>query len=426
MPNVFVLGLDDFNRRQLERVEESSDYRFHPLLGFDAVKRRHHGRIPELIERASAELDRFDRTGESVDGIIGFWDFPVQTLVPILRARRGLPGPSLESVLKCEHKYWSRLEQREVIPDQIPRFAVFDPRADDPVIDLEPPYWVKPVKSTASELCFLVRGEEDLRHALGVLRRRIERFGVSFDQLLALADLPEAVAAATGHHCIAESVLSGDRYTVSGYACGGEVVIYGVIDSFTYPGTSSFARYQYPSRAPQELVERMAETARQVMRRVGFESEAFNIEFFFDRLRDRLTLLEVNPRMSQSHGELYAKVDGLPNQKIISDLAVGREPQFPRRQGTYACAAKFYLRQFTDAVVARAPDADEVARIERETGTLVNLAIEDGALLSEMSGQDPYSYALAHVYVGGDSEEALQATYARCVERLRIGLELRA
>ncbi len=427
MPNVFVLALDDFNRRQLERVERATDYRFHPLLGFEEVKRNHHGKIPDIIERASDELDRFAGSGDSADGIIGFWDFPVQTLVPILRLRHGLPGPTLESVLKCEHKYWSRLEQRAVVPDQVPAFTVFDPRAEDPVIDLEPPYWLKPVKSTGSELCFLVADDDDLGHALAELRQGIERFGVSFDQLLSYADLPDEVAAVTGHHCIAESVLSGDRYTVSGYAVGGEVAIYGVIDAFTYPGTSSFARYQYPSKAPAELQERMIETATKVMRRVGFGDEAFNIEFFHDRAQDRLALLEINPRMSQSHGDLYAKVDGLPNQKIVSDLAVGRRPELPRRQGTYAYAAKFYLRQFTDAVVTRAPDAEAIARVEREVdGAVVDLKIAEGTLLSELSGQDAYSYALAHVYVGGDSEEALQDAYARCVEELAIDLQLRA
>ncbi|TVR93533.1 MAG: hypothetical protein EA416_04950 [Trueperaceae bacterium] len=427
MRNVFVLALDAFNRRQLERVERASDYRFHPLLGFEDVKLGHHGKIPEIIERASDELERFARTGGSVDGIIGFWDFPVQTLVPILRARRGLPGPTLESVFKCEHKYWSRLEQREVVPDQVPSFTTFDPHAHDVAIELEPPYWVKPVKSAASQLCFLIETDADLEHALAALRQGIERFGVSFDQLLSYADLPDEVAAVTGHHCIAETALTGDRYTLSGYAVDGEVVIYGVVDSLTYPGRSSFARFQYPSKAPAALKERMIASATTVIRRIGFDREAFNIEFLHDRSRDLLGLLEINPRMSQSHGDLYARVDGLPNQKIVSDLAVGRRPEFPRRQGAYAYAAKCYLRQFTDAVVTRVPDAEGIARIEREVdGALIDLKVAEGMRLSELSGQDAYSYALAWIYVGGDSEEALQDAYARCVQGLGIGLEMRA
>ena len=428
MRNIFVLALDDFNRRQLDKIERVSEYRFHALLDFDDVKRRHHGKIDDILDRASAQLERFERSGEgSVDGIIGFWDFPVQTLVPILRARHALPGPTLESVLKCEHKYWSRLEQARVIPEQIPRFALFDPLDDDPDIGLEPPYWVKPIKSTASELCFRIDDEADLEHALALLRERIGRFGVSFGQLMGLADLPPEVAAASGHHCLAESVLVGDQHTVSGYAQGGEVVIYGVIDSHSYPGTASFSRYQYPSRLSEAIVARMREAATKVIRQTGFEHEAFNIEFFYERQEDRLTLLEVNPRMSQSHGELYDKVDGLPNHKIVSDLAVGRRPAFPRRQGAFALAAKCYLRHFGDAVVTHAPDAEQVARVEREVpGAVIDLRIEAGTLLSELSGQDAYSFALAHIYVGGDTEDELLDAYARCVAGLGIELEVRA
>jgi hypothetical protein len=73
--------------------------------------------IDELLDRATDELERFARSGRgSVDGVVGFWDFPVQTMVPILRRRRSLSGPTLESVLKCEHEYWSRLAWRGCPP----------------------------------------------------------------------------------------------------------------------------------------------------------------------------------------------------------------------------------------------------------------------------------------------------------------------
>lgn len=428
MPNVFVLAHDAFNRRALDTVERASDYRFHPLLSYEQVKRRHHGVIDELLDRATDELERFERSGRgSVDGIVGFWDFPVQTMVAILRRRRSLPGPTLESVMKCEHKYWSRLEQQEAIPEQIPAFAVFDPFDDDPSIGLELPCWIKPIKSTASELCFLVSDEGELQHALDTIRARIDRFGVSFGQLMAHADLPDEIAAVSGHHCIAEGVMQGEQHTLTGYVDGGAVEVYGVVDSLNYPGTSSFSRYQYPSRLPDDVQARMGESAARVIDRVGFDHEAFNVEFFYDRAADALSLLEVNPRMSQSHGPLFDKVDGSPDHRIVADLAVGRRPDFPRRQGPFACAAKCYLRQFGDAVVTRAPDAETVARVEREVpGSMIDLKVSEGTRLSQMAGQDAYSFALAHIYVAGDSEDDLTDAYERCVVGLGIELEVRA
>src|SRR5690625_7258580 len=66
-----------------------------------------------------------------VDGLIHYLDFPASTTAPILCSEFGLPSASLEAVLKCEHKYWSRLEQMRSIPDHIPEFEDFDPFDDN-------------------------------------------------------------------------------------------------------------------------------------------------------------------------------------------------------------------------------------------------------------------------------------------------------
>jgi len=45
----------------------------------------------------------------------GYMDFPVSTMLPLICKEFGTRSPSLESLLKCEHKYWSRVEQKKVI-----------------------------------------------------------------------------------------------------------------------------------------------------------------------------------------------------------------------------------------------------------------------------------------------------------------------
>ena len=102
-------------------------------------------------------MDAAQRQVEAFDGpvhaVVGFWDFPVSTMVPILCERLGLRWASVESVVKCEHKYWSRLEQAKVI-DEIPGFGLLD--LENPVLPdgLGYPVWVKPVRSASSELAF--------------------------------------------------------------------------------------------------------------------------------------------------------------------------------------------------------------------------------------------------------------------------------
>lgn len=95
----------------------------------------------DLLDKAGRQLDAFEG---SVDAIIGFSDFPVSIMVPLLRQRLdGLRSANLEAVVKCEHKYWSRLEQQKVI-NEYPQFGLVDPERDvDPPPGMSYPLWIK-------------------------------------------------------------------------------------------------------------------------------------------------------------------------------------------------------------------------------------------------------------------------------------------
>ena len=115
--NVFVVGYDDLGKELLPKLNNVEDYHFHGLLPLDEVVFAAEYEFDQLVEDARRELDSFSGT---VDAIVGYWDFPTSALLPVLREKRQLPGPSLEAVLKCEHKYWSRLEQqKEVNPSMV-------------------------------------------------------------------------------------------------------------------------------------------------------------------------------------------------------------------------------------------------------------------------------------------------------------------
>jgi hypothetical protein len=137
--NVFVMGLDEHNERLLRDLPDAERYRFHPLLSYEEIYGEEI-RLRELLAKAQRELESFQGR---IDAIIGFWDFPVSTMMPILRARFGLPGAPVEEVVKCEHKYWSRLVQQKVI-DEYPRFGLVDPEHDqEPPNGVSYPLWVK-------------------------------------------------------------------------------------------------------------------------------------------------------------------------------------------------------------------------------------------------------------------------------------------
>jgi hypothetical protein len=253
--NVFVVGLDDHNAGILDRLPDAGRYRFHPLLSVDELLYRDTIPVQDLLDEAEIQLALFDGR---VDAVIGFWDFPVSTMVPMLCQRLGLHWASLESVVKCEHKYWSRLEQRRVI-DEYPRFGLVD-LDDEPTLPdgLRYPVWLKPVKSASSALAYRVENLQQLRQAAAAIRDGIGRMGDPFEFVLAQLQLPPELSGIGGRACLAEEAATGAQVTVEGYSFQGEVHIYGIVDSITCPDSSSFLRYQYPSSLPPAVMQRMA------------------------------------------------------------------------------------------------------------------------------------------------------------------------
>jgi hypothetical protein len=45
---------------------------------------------------------------------------------------------------------------------------------------------------------------------------------------------------------LCEDLVGGEQFTVDGFVYGNEVTILGIVDSIMYPGTMSFASFEYP------------------------------------------------------------------------------------------------------------------------------------------------------------------------------------
>ncbi|MFO7994616.1 MAG: ATP-grasp domain-containing protein [Marinobacter sp.] len=407
--NIFVMAMDDFHLTMLERLRGSEEMAFHPLLDMETAVNTTGYDMAELLGRARRTLQDFPGT---VDAIVGYWDFPTLSLLPVLRREWNLPGPSLEAALRCEHKYWARVEEARVAPRQTPCFASVNP-FDENVMDQSPlpyPFWIKPVRAHSSQLGFHVDNQQDFEHAIEQTRDRIQLFAKPFNYILGMAKLPQEIATVDGWHCIAEEIVSAGRQcTLEGYVLNGEMEIYGVVDSLREGAVgSSFSRYQYPSDLPASIQDIMLEDCRRFVERTGFDNSPFNIEFFYNEEDGSIWMLEVNPRCSKSHSPLFEMVDGSSNLQAMVDVALGRKPVFPPEGGRYRYAAKIMLREHQNGVVERVPSADEVRAIENDfPGCRIQVEAEQGCRLSDMLHQDSYSFEYALLFVGGDSVEEI-------------------
>lgn len=416
----FVLGLDPLRLSFIKSVPNAENYRFHPLLDFDEVANAEAFDYDAMLERARQQLHAFD---EPIAGILGHWDFPTSVLLPHLCGEFGLRSASLEAVLRCEHKYWCRQVQREVLPDWTPAFCAIDPFAEDPrtQIEVDYPFWLKPIKAHSSVLGFRIENAGEFDRALKLMRARIRRLGNPFNQALAHIRVPDSVGPVNGNWCIAEEIIDGKQCGIEGALLDGHYRIHGIVDTVKDNKAQSFTRYEYPSVWPHQAQEKICEAGEKLLQHLGFDNSAFGIEFFWDERRNTFRVLEVNTRISQSHSDQFIKVNGTSNHQVPIELALGQLPDLSERRGKYRTAAKFMLRRYSDAQLEAPPTKETIEQIEREfPDSRVVLTAKPGRRLSEQLMHDSYSYEIANIWLGAQSQQELLEQYHRLAGRLHF------
>lgn len=350
----------------------------------------------EAVSDPLVEIDAILRKyrGQALAGVISADDYPGSTIASVVARRRGLAGPDPAVNLLLQHKYHARAAQHRFTPEATPAFALLDPVRPD-IAPLDYPFFLKPVKSFFSIGAQPVSSAGQL-HAIRSFWDSKGAFFAPFERLLSrYSALPMA------GHLLAEGLLHGHQVTLEGYAHGDEIGILGVVDSIFTPGTLAFERFDYPSAAPAEIQARMGEIARRLMTGVGFRDGLFNIEFIYDLERDTVDIIEVNPRIASQFADLYEKVDGYNSYQVLLDLAAGRQPRPTRGAGPHAFAASCVLRTFSDALVVRVPNEDDVERLQQSyPGARVEVLATEGRALSEEM-QDGHSYRYGVINLGG-------------------------
>ncbi len=423
-PNRIILVVCPTHRdyRELPRISPPGiDYIFHDYASTsleDLVSN------PDRAKDLAADpLDEIEAIlakvrGLELAGVITSDDYPGAALAAAVARRLGLPGPDPAAVLLCQHKYLARLEQAKYVPQAVPMFALINVADDAPrPDDLSFPLFVKPVKSffsigaervnSAAELAALLPHWDNLDQFFQPLERMLERY----------------IGTTIGtERLIAEGLLQGEQVTVEGYVHGGVATIFGVVDSIMFPGTLAFSRFDYPSHLPLGVQTRMGEIATTTMQGLGFDNGIFNIEMMYDADADRISIIEINPRMASQFADLYEKVDGTSSYSVLLDLAQGRPPRYTRRQGRYEFAASCVLRSFHDSLVVAVPSEADIERLGAIYPDIrVELHATPGRKLSD-EFQDGKSYRYGVVNLGGrDLADVLEQCEA-C--RARLGIEL--
>lgn len=362
--------------------------------------------------------------GGRLDGVLSSSDYPGATVAGAISQRLGLPGTEPEKVVRCSHKYYSRMEQREVAPEATPWFELVDPRLPRGGLSSDKitfPCFIKPVKGAFSVMSGRLDSTKELERFLS--KPSVAEFLSGY--VFIFNDLVRGLTQLEidGSFFLLEGLLKGKQVTLEGFATDNEVQVLGIVDSVRHPKTKSFIRFDYPSTLSRRIQARMEDVAARVVGRLGLRNTLFNIEMTYDSRRDRIFIVEVNPRMCGQFADLYEKVDGINGYEAALALAVGERPVLRKGKGRYRCAASYPLRIFEPSHVAKAPTGEEIAAAERlYEGTLIWPECSQNDTLDDFESlEDGKSARFGVVNLGAPARESLHSR----LENLRRTLDYR-
>ncbi|CCV09394.1 conserved hypothetical protein [Mesorhizobium metallidurans STM 2683] len=357
--------------------------------------------------------------GEAIHGVVSTDDYPGSTIACAVAQRLNLPAPDPAVNLLCQHKYYSRLAQRSIVPDAVPKVALIDVQGSrDRPWNHDFPAFIKPIKSFFSVGAQKLSSKQEF-HRLRLRWQQFELFFLHFERLL-----ERYTGLRVGsEYLIVEEYLQGLQVTIEGYAYGDEVHIMSVVDSVMFPGTMAFQRFEYPSSLPVAVQERMGVLVKLLMRNLGYQNGMFNIELIYNVELDRIFIVEINPRLASQFADLYQKVDGYNSYSVMLDIAVGQRPRTRHRAGPHRMAASCVLRTFEDRLVVALPSDFELeAVVARHADARVEVLATAGRLLSQEM-QDEISFRYGIISIGGSNREDIFATLEEISSSLSFHLE---
>jgi hypothetical protein len=339
----------------------------------------------------------------------------------MLAEKMGWPGTPPAAVVACQHKLYARQVLQQICPEANVTFQRMPAAYGEPVPDgLSYPTFVKPVKAAFSVLAKIVHSQEELHqftrfgaYELWVIKRLVEPF-----ERIAKKLLPDSAQAGTAHSMILEAPansVTAQQYSLDGIAFNGNIQPLGVVDSVMYPGTQAFMRFDYPSKLAPNIQTRAIDVASKFLTAIGYSHGLFNMEFFYDAVTDKLTVIEFNPRMASQFADLYLRVDGIDLYAMALELAHGRDPWLlPRHLPAAQMATSAVYRVFDSAqptlqqTIPPMPSNAQLLDLKQQfpDHLLLSFPKTGGSTARDFKWLGSYRYGILHL--GGQSEVDLK------------------
>ena len=374
------------SQRDRNALAGMSEHRFH-LLDAPLNPRTPS---PELDLLAYIDQCRDYIKAHSIDAI--FYSRDVADIVAaVLCEEFGFPGPSVESVFLCLHKYYGR--QYEPHPVRCDPIDLAD---EQPAVTRYPCY-LKPPWLNLGILGFKLDSADDLQRALAIARREYPAWSPLYLPFFERYIDCEKFPLANREIMLVEDFVEGPQVTVEGWVANAQPTLWAITDTNTYPGTRIIDNFSLPSRHPAHIKEMLAQQALEAISNIGLDNGFFNIEFWCHD--NAVTLTEVNGRAATCFYNLYRRCLGACIYEAGLRLAGGQSPPPPPRP-TDVVGGQFNLITFGEDLAENLFDfrrAQEVGEltIYVEPGQEIRPVSEFGVVLAQIDLFGP-SYAVIH------------------------------
>lgn len=240
-----------------------------------------------------------------IDAVLYFTDF-AGLVGAIICEETGLPGPSVESVFLCIHKYYSRKAE----PSKLWCEAI-DLELKLPNPSIKYPCCVKAPFLGRTMLFFVVTNESEMEVALASCRQELLAWSSIwrpvFEKYIDTKKYPLALK----YMVIAEElVLDGSQHCVEGWVDDkGKFHVWVTSDEgyFMKP-QKTVDGYFVPSQAKESSLKKLKAVALSFARNLGLRNTFFNVELWCRNGGKVITVTEINNRIAYVFHPLYIPV----------------------------------------------------------------------------------------------------------------------
>ena len=429
---ILVLFGADWDDELLPRYTQTGRYTFYTE-GFDLFNFPSNARLMWFdLKRFLAEMER--KYAGRIDAVVSSNEQFGAIAAALLAERLGLPGPSAETIVLCQHKLEAHHRLQAKLQHLLPDWIEAVPYTISKRQSRRYPYplFVRPLKATFSVLARQVNSAEELRQHLSFWpweKHIIKRLVRPYNDALDLVSSAQRNSARTlsahpldAHHLVLTPPMAGLQINVDGYAYQGRTVIMGICDEVMYPeksqGLFSFLRFETPSRFVGQWREQIEKTSKEVIAAYGFDHGFFNLEFFLDAETGKLKLIEINPRLAAQLAEFYRWTLGFDVYEASFAMACNQAlPALGKPK--FGAAASFIWRSFDGTSCPREPRAEDWAWLAKEypQACLKTYTKQGNALKRDVKWLG--SHRWASLNLPSATPASLKADYERICMRLQ-------